>query len=384
MGASWRQTFGRLQVKPVPIAFTPRRLRSLLPRLGARTLKTALAIMLSIATARSLHLPMPQFAGVVAVLAVQPSIHRSLRQGIRQWCSAIIGATAALLWLTLFGRSAWAIGLAALFVMGWHVRWRWTPSLLVAVVICINTMGASGPYLAGAIHQLQLVGIGMGWGTALNLVFRPSHRRTAQRLREGCEKALAVLWRDLARDVDRGRLMPYAKFRMRLEDLHARVDEARRFATYLDEDLHHLGRPASGLMPALRAMESAIERTRDIHRALERLQGCCMDPVLYRTWRVVCRSIQSLGVGRSGHPVCLRSILDKVERLWLGPLTQPDIAAAFPVRATEYQLFRHLCELCDALSTYTDARHGQEIAGRQRIRTLRDPGRTQGARHAQA
>ncbi len=48
---------------------------------GARVVKTSLAVLLSILIARSLDLNTPQFAGIIAVLAVQPSIYRSIRYG---------------------------------------------------------------------------------------------------------------------------------------------------------------------------------------------------------------------------------------------------------------------------------------------------------------
>ena len=47
-------------------------------KLGARILKTGIAIVLALLIAQLIGLPSPVFAGIAAIFAVQPTIYRSL------------------------------------------------------------------------------------------------------------------------------------------------------------------------------------------------------------------------------------------------------------------------------------------------------------------
>lgn len=61
-------------------------------KLGARILKTGIAIVLALYLATWLGLPTPVFAGIAAVFAIQPSIYRSFLTIVDQVQANIIGA----------------------------------------------------------------------------------------------------------------------------------------------------------------------------------------------------------------------------------------------------------------------------------------------------
>ncbi|MCL6600530.1 MAG: hypothetical protein K6T81_17615 [Alicyclobacillus macrosporangiidus] len=337
------------------------RLRSLLPVVGPRTVKTCLAIALSIATARALHLMSPQFAGVVTVLAVQPSVHRSLRQGVRQWLSAGIGAAVAMGAILALGRSAWWIGLIVLLVLGWHVRWRWTQSLLIAVVIVINIMGADGvSSVASGLNQLALVTIGMGFGTLVNVLVRPSHTGAVRYFIHECETGLSSLWQILRRDVDRGMMTAYPDFRARIDEVRQRIQEGFRFAEYVAEDLRHFRRldvdPAAVHPTAIfAALESALERTRDVHRALQHLSGYRMHPDLYRALRLCQRALAHVIAGRPCHARLADQAFRRAE---LSLMQIPATPSPSDLRRhmAQYQVLQHLRQFYAALAPCAQAR----------------------------
>lgn len=63
-------------------------------KLGARILKTGIAIVLALYLATWLGLPTPVFAGIAAVFAIQPSIYRSFLTIVDQVQANIIGGGA--------------------------------------------------------------------------------------------------------------------------------------------------------------------------------------------------------------------------------------------------------------------------------------------------
>jgi len=72
-------------------------------KLGARVLKTGVAIVFALFLAELLQLPAPIFAGIAAIFAIQPSIYRSYLTIIEQMQANIIGATIAVIFGLVFG-----------------------------------------------------------------------------------------------------------------------------------------------------------------------------------------------------------------------------------------------------------------------------------------
>ena len=72
-------------------------------KLGARIVKTGVAIVFALFLADLLNLPAPIFAGIAAIFAIQPSIYRSYLTIIEQIQSNLIGAGVAVIFALIFG-----------------------------------------------------------------------------------------------------------------------------------------------------------------------------------------------------------------------------------------------------------------------------------------
>lgn len=86
-------------------------------KLGARTIKTGIAIILSLAIANALKLDTITFTAVAAVFAMQPSVKRSLKTLMDQTLGNIIGAGIAIVTVLVLGSNPLLIGLAAILVI---------------------------------------------------------------------------------------------------------------------------------------------------------------------------------------------------------------------------------------------------------------------------
>ena len=75
-------------------------------KLGARIVKTGVAIVLALFIAELLGLPNPVFAGIAAIFAIQPSIYRSYLTIIEQIQGNVIGAVIAIIFRSHIRTSA--------------------------------------------------------------------------------------------------------------------------------------------------------------------------------------------------------------------------------------------------------------------------------------
>lgn len=334
-------------------------LRILVPTVGGRTLKTCVAILLAIMTARLCHLAAPQFAGIVAVLAVQPSVHRSLRQGARQIVSAFTGAVTGVLFLYVFGLSPWVFALAALIVMGLHVRWGWTNSLLVAVVISLNTIGSQGmSYLHGGLNQLCLVLIGIGYGNFVNILFKPAHGPRYDKLLTASEREVFKLLRTVHKDLQRGTATPYVVFRRNIDRVRSSLDEGKRIGLLVLEDRKYRNASDKHLLHAFHTLESMVERIRDVNKSLQGLKDSHERSELTRLVEILIRVQRRMVWGHACHFPFVDAAYRQVQAHFYDRALPTD-HASFIGQATEYHVYMHLTEYYGKLKDLRTASQNQ-------------------------
>ncbi len=108
-------------------------------QLGARVFKTGIAIALALYIADALALPVPIFAGIAAIFAVQPSIYRSYMTVFEQIQSNLIGAAFAVTFAILFGNSYFMVGLTTIIAISVMLKLKLQkaiPGRLWELMIC--------------------------------------------------------------------------------------------------------------------------------------------------------------------------------------------------------------------------------------------------------
>ena len=143
-------------------------------KLGARVLKTGVAIVFALFLADLLHAPSPVFAAIAAVFAIQPSIYRSYLTIIEQIQGNLIGATVAVLFGLIFGHHIVAIGIAAIIVLGIMMKLKLEKSISLALVTVIAIMEVPGDdFLTFGFIRFGTVMLGVFAAFIVNLVFLP-------------------------------------------------------------------------------------------------------------------------------------------------------------------------------------------------------------------
>ena len=113
-------------------------------KLGARILKTGIAIVLSLYIGQLLHSPAPVFAGIAAIFAIQPTIYRSYLTIIEQIQGNIIGALLAVIFVLLLGNHIIVIGLAAIIVIIINLKLKLENTIGLSLVTLISIMETPG------------------------------------------------------------------------------------------------------------------------------------------------------------------------------------------------------------------------------------------------
>lgn len=143
-------------------------------QVGARVLKTGVAIVFALFLAELFHLPSPVFAGIAAIFAIQPSIYRSYLSIIEQIQGNFIGATVAVLFGLIFGHHIVAIGIAAIIVIALMRKFKLDSSMSLALVTVVAIMVYEGDnFLEFGVIRFVTVMVGVFAAFIVNLVFLP-------------------------------------------------------------------------------------------------------------------------------------------------------------------------------------------------------------------
>lgn len=149
-------------------------------RVGPRVWKTALAVTVAIMVSRLLGLELPVFAGVAAIICMQPTIAGSLRKGVERMQATIIGAVFSVLALMAINafpplhavRPA-MIGLTVLIVMAVTLRIGWLDSLVLAAatVVVIMVLPPDADFYSYALSRTVITFIGIVIAGVVNALF---------------------------------------------------------------------------------------------------------------------------------------------------------------------------------------------------------------------
>ncbi|MBB3112680.1 uncharacterized membrane protein YgaE (UPF0421/DUF939 family) [Paenibacillus phyllosphaerae] len=145
--------------------------------IGARVLKTGLAVALAIYLSELLGFASPILSAIAAI-SIQPSISRSWENITDQLQTNVLGAAIALAAIKLFGQTPISVGLVCIIVILICLRLRMDSSISLTLVTVVAVMEADGEGWLVALERFYMVLAGMGAAFAVNLlVFPPRPRK---------------------------------------------------------------------------------------------------------------------------------------------------------------------------------------------------------------
>ncbi|KGP71646.1 FUSC family protein [Pontibacillus yanchengensis] len=148
-------------------------------KLGARMLKTGLAVAIAIYVA-SLIGSSTIFAGMAALFSIQPSIYRSYQSIIEQVQANIIGAISASIIVLTLGNDPFIMGFTIVLVIGICIQFNMKENtVLLALVAVIAIMETTDtPFLQFTALRFSSLMLGVFASFFVNLLFLPPKYET--------------------------------------------------------------------------------------------------------------------------------------------------------------------------------------------------------------
>ncbi|MBN3543781.1 FUSC family protein [Fictibacillus barbaricus] len=148
-------------------------------KLGARMIKTGLAISLSIYLAMLFQLDQPVYAAIAATFAIQPSIYRSYQTILEQVQGNLVGALFAIIFVILLGNNPFVIGFVVVLVIAAHLKMKIEKTIPLSIVTVIVIMESHTENFIGfAVDRFLLIMLGVLSAFLVNLVFMPPKYET--------------------------------------------------------------------------------------------------------------------------------------------------------------------------------------------------------------
>lgn len=150
--------------------------------LGARTVKTGIAVFMSLFLSRHVPYSLPLLAGVAAIICMQPSITAGIQKGIIRIKATIFGGLFGLGLHYLFGNNLIVIGLSVIVILWICHLMKWEEGIslaaLTVMAILLQVSNEVIPYAAGRVIS-TLIGIVVA--TLINIIISPPRHQIAFR-----------------------------------------------------------------------------------------------------------------------------------------------------------------------------------------------------------
>ncbi|WP_195574507.1 FUSC family protein [Paenibacillus sp. 1001270B_150601_E10] len=140
--------------------------------LGARVLKTGMAVAMTIYLCMLFKQDSPVIAAVAAIFAMQPSIYRSWRYFLDQLQANTFGAMIALGAGMVLSNEPIMIGIICILVIMLSLKMKMEDTIGLTLVTVIAVMEASGQWDYALLRFAQIL-IGIGSACFINVIFLP-------------------------------------------------------------------------------------------------------------------------------------------------------------------------------------------------------------------
>ena len=170
-------------------------------KIGARILKTGIAVSCTMAICHQLKLEPAFFGAVSAVVNMQPSIFLTMKSARDQILLHVIGVATGLFFGYLAGGTPLIMGIATVVLIAIYIRLGLSNGIATGIVAAIFVMGSSQElFLPHALNRTGVIFAGLATAMAVNVLLWPP-RYTSQlkdKLKESNEAAVQYFCRAVA------------------------------------------------------------------------------------------------------------------------------------------------------------------------------------------
>ncbi|MGO4987741.1 MAG: hypothetical protein GX985_03620 [Gallicola sp.] len=149
-------------------------------RPSIRTVKTGLAVAVSLAIANFFHLEAPFLSGISALMTVNDSISSSFKIALFRMTATVLGAVIACLFQFAGFTNSFAIGLAIVLLVQLFILLKWQESIITAGIVTISIMlfnpASHEAYILFSVSKIIDTFVGVATGFLINYLILPPRR----------------------------------------------------------------------------------------------------------------------------------------------------------------------------------------------------------------
>ena len=176
-------------------------------RIGMRTIKTGLAVSVSLFIAQIFSLESPSFVGIAAIVSMQSTVNESFVAGKNRMLATFVGALVGLVFSYLLPHNYFFIGLGIIVVIYIHNIFGWKQSLtLSAIVFLAIFLNEDSNRMYYALHRLMDTFIGIIVSMLINyFIATPDNIQSLKYIKEHIYSVLKKIIYDIVKkptDID--------------------------------------------------------------------------------------------------------------------------------------------------------------------------------------
>ena len=210
--------------------------------IGARTIKTGIAVTTSFLLCKVFRIEPAVFAALTAVVNMQPSVSKSLKNAWQQIGVHLLGVALSLIIGLLFGANPITIGLGVIILILLCNRIGWSGGILLGIVSIIFILDSPPEaFLTHALSRTLSIFLGLGVALLINRVLAPPRYKTKLliALRSLCRLTSAYFLESLHTFIQAGNLTSFQapnpqELTNLLEEVNVLNDHAREEMTITD------------------------------------------------------------------------------------------------------------------------------------------------------
>lgn len=167
--------------------------------MGFRVIKTAVAVYLSIALARALHLDYALGAGLLAVLGIDITLKKSLQTVLVRILASVFGLLLAGVLFALLGFQLWTIALFILTAYPLLARFKLADGIVTSSVLVFHIVDKGKVTGHNLLNEIILLIVGLGTASVINLVYTPNAERDLAKIRSRVDGLFGTIFHHMAR-----------------------------------------------------------------------------------------------------------------------------------------------------------------------------------------
>lgn len=202
--------------------------------IGPRMMKTGLAVALAILVTESYNIELGIVSVITAVVAMQPSIMRSVKYVKEVTLSTILGIIFALAGAYTLGLHPVSIGITVILAIALSMKMRWEQSVNI-MILTIASIMLSGERTINLIYlydRLSLIVIGISAAFLVNmLIFPPNHQKLIyEKIKKSFEQTGFLL------RVIPNQMMKVKELKKKEEELQKNIKSVQDYLQVIDDE----------------------------------------------------------------------------------------------------------------------------------------------------